>query len=367
MISIKSDAYVSFSRKPMSALRYRLLLHAKLLSLWLCMNFAVNATTFDLPPAGESLIGDPMQITTKHEDTLIEIARRYNLGYREIQLANPKVDPWLPGENTTVVLPTRFILPDAPREGIVVNLAEMRLYYYPQAKEGGRAKVVTYPISIGRGDWRTPLGVSRIIQRVKDPIWYPPGSIRQEHEERGYPLEKVVLPGPENPLGQFALKLDLPSYLIHGTNKPSGIGMQVTHGCIRLYPEDIKFLYHNVPVGTRVHIVNQPYKVGWLGNELFLEVHPPLDEGDTEVQRSRDFTPLIRKLVKATDSYPDFSVDWRLTMRAAAHTRGIPVPVVVTATDREVPIDQGITETRLNQAGEGSSINDIFKRLLGLW
>ena len=337
----------------MSASRYRLLLHVGLGSLWLGASFTVNATTFDLPPDNESIIGDPMQITTKYEDTLIEIARRYNLGYREIQLANPKVDPWLPGENTTVVLPTRFILPDTPREGIVVNLAEMRIYYYPRAKGGKRTKVITYPISIGRGDWQTPLGVSRIVQKVKDPTWYPPLSIRQEHEERGDPLEKVVLPGPANPLGQFALKLDLPSYLIHGTNKPSGIGMQVTHGCLRLYPEDIKFLYNNVPLGTQVRIVNQLYKVGWFGNELFLEVHPPIKQGDTGVERSRDFTPLIRKLIKATDGYANFSVDWRQTMHTAAHPKGIPVLVGVTASDRGVSINQVITKSELNRPDEG--------------
>ena len=350
----------------MSASFYRVLLQIGMVSLWVCASFAVNATTFDLPSANESVIGNPMQITTNYEDTLIEIARRYNLGNREIQLANPKVDPWLPGENTTVVLPTQFILPDAPREGIVVNLAEMRIYYYPQAKGGQQAKVLTYPISIGRGDWQTPLGVSRIMQKVKDPIWYPPASIRQEHEERGDPLEKVVLPGPENPLGHFAFKLDLPGYLIHGTNKPSGIGMQVTHGCLRLYPEDIEFLYHNVPLGTQVRIVNEPYKVGWFGNELFLEVHPPLDEGDSRVNRSRDFTPLIRKLVKATEGHPDFSVDWRRIMRAAAHARGIPEPVGVSSSDKGVTINQVKTKIELDRADQGST-KDTVNKILDVW
>lgn len=346
----------------MNASCYRLLLYVELVSLMLCASIAANATTFDLPRANESVIGKPIQITTKYEDTLIEIARRYNLGFREIQLANPKVDPWLPGENTTVLLPTQFILPDAPRKGIVVNLAEMRIYYYPRARKGKQAKVITYPISIGRGDWQTPLGVSRITQKVKDPTWYPPVSIRQEHEERGDPLETVVLPGPANPLGKFALKLDLPSYLIHGTNKPSGIGMQVTHGCLRLYPEDIKFLYNNVPLGTQVRIVNQLYKVGWFGNELFLEVHPPLEGGSQSVERSRDFTPLIRKLVAATDGYARFSVDWRRTMRTAAHPRGIPVLVGVTDSGRGVSINQVTTKSGLSRPDE-EALNDTTNRM----
>lgn len=333
----------------MSVCLHRLLLNARRVSLWLSLSLTVNAATFDLPPAGERLVGEPLQITTVYEDTLIEIARRYNLGYREILLANPGVDPWLPGENTTVLLPTQFILPDAPREGIVVNLAEMRIYYYPTPKPEEQAKVVTYPISIGRGDWQTPQGVTQITKKVKNPIWYPPASIRQEHDERGDPLEKVVPPGPDNPLGQFALKLGLPGYLIHGTNKPSGIGMQVTHGCLRLYPGDIEFLYHNVPLGTPIRIINQLYKVGWFGDELFLEVHPPLDEGDAATNQSRDFTPLIKKLVKATKDQPNFPVDWRRAMRITAHPRGIPVPVRALAADETTSEIQFTTEHSLSR------------------
>jgi L,D-transpeptidase ErfK/SrfK len=314
-----------------------------LVSLYLCTACVATAATFDLPQANDALIGEIAKIRTQYEDTLIGIARRYNLGFREIKIANPKVDPWLPRENTTVVLPTQYLLPDAPRKGIVVNVAEMRLYYFPEPKAGERAKVVTYPISIGRGNWRTPLGITEVVKKVRDPLWYPPLSIRREHEEHGEPLESVVPPGEENPLGQFALRLGLPSYLIHGTNKPSGIGMQSTHGCLRLYPEDIEFLYHDVPLNTQVRIVNQLYKLGWLKDELFLQAYPLLDEADSAIEQSRDFTPLIKQLVRASGNQIRFSVDWRRVMQIASDPRGIPESVRLRTADREVLVDPAVS------------------------
>ncbi len=284
------------------------------------------AATYNLPPAEENVIGKSLHVLANHEDTLLTIARLYGLGYREIRIANPGVDPWLPGENTRVVVPSRFILPDAPRKGIVINIAEMRLYYFPKSAKGGNRKVITYPISIGRGDWQTPLGVTRVTRKVKDPTWYPPESIRKEHQERGDTLEKVVPPGPDNPLGEFALKLGLPGYLIHGTNKPSGIGMQVTHGCIRLYPSDIEVLYRRVQVGTPVRIVNQPIKAGWLSGELYLEIHPP-GEQNQAINAYRDLTPVVRQIVFATKRKPDYPIDWDRVRRIATHPRGVVLPV----------------------------------------
>jgi L,D-transpeptidase ErfK/SrfK len=221
------------------------------------------------------VIGESTVIAARYEDTFVSLARAHNVGFEALRRANPDVDEWLPGEGTLIVIPTQFVLPRAPRRGIVVNVAELRLYYFPDAN--GR-RVITHPISIGRMDWATPLGTTSVVGKVANPSWYPPESIRAEHLERNDPLPRIVPPGPNNPLGAHALRLGLPGYLIHGTNKPSGVGMRVTHGCIRMFPEDIEALYKMVPAGTPVHLVNQPYKLGWGDAGLYLEAHPPLLE-----------------------------------------------------------------------------------------
>jgi L,D-transpeptidase ErfK/SrfK len=287
---------------------------------------SLNAATFELPAAGDAVIGDLQKYTARYEDTLIDIARLHSLGFNEIRHANPKVDTWLPGEGTEVVLPKRFLLPDAPREGIVINVAEMRLYYYPKAGAGEQPQVITYPMSIGRNDWQTPLGATEITAKVKDPVWYPPESVRKEHAAEGDVLPKVVPPGPDNPLGKYALRLGLASYLIHGTNKPFGIGMQVTHGCMRLYPEDIGALYNAVPVGTPVRIVNQPYKAGWYRDELYLEVHVRLS-GEIDGAVPQNLTPVVEQLVAATQGRAGYIVDWDKVQRIVDEHSGIPFTV----------------------------------------
>lgn len=271
---------------------------------------------YPLPESGD-LIGAPAQTTAGVEDTLIDIARRAGLGYEEIRWANPDVDPWLPGAGRVITLPLQFVLPQAPREGIVLNLPEMRLYYYA----GGL--VHTYPVGIGRMDWRSPLGATRVVEKRERPSWHPPESIIREHAERGEFLPKRVPPGPDNPLGLYALRLGLPGYLIHGTNKAFGIGMRVTHGCLRLYPEDIAALFGAVPVDTVVRLVNQPVKVGRLGDAVYLEAHPPLEEdqarfgdGAGEVSRA-----LARLGVSAAE------VDWTLIRAELTRPSGMPLPV----------------------------------------
>ncbi len=236
------------------------------------------AARFYLPPAEFNLVGMEMSIDALGQDTLIDIARRNDVGQEAIVLANPGVDRWLPGAGTRVVLPTRHILPDTPREGLVLNLPEMRIYYYPKTARGEPAAVYTYPVGIGRMDWATPLGETSVVSKQKDPAWRPPESIRREHAAQGDPLPLVVPPGPDNPLGKYALRLGIPGYLMHGTNKEFGVGMQVSHGCIRLLPEDIEALFEMVAVGTRVRIINQPVKVGWHGDELYLQVYPQLED-----------------------------------------------------------------------------------------
>lgn len=234
------------------------------------------AEIYDLPPDGSDVIGAVSVVTARADDTLIDIARRHGLGYEDIVIANPDVDVWLPGEGTEVVLPTRFVLPPGPRNGVVLNLAEYRMYYFPPVQDGETPVVMTYPMSIGRMDWETPLGRTRITAMARNPAWYPPESIRAEHEADGNPLPRVVPPGPDNPLGAHAMRLDLPGYLIHGTNRPAGVGMRVTHGCIRMFPEDIAYLFERVSVNTPVYLINEPVKMGWDGDQLVIEVHRTL-------------------------------------------------------------------------------------------
>ena len=244
--------------------------------------FAATAPTYaaiyDLPPEGNDVIGEISTVVATYEDTLVDIARQHGLGYQDIVRANPNVNVWVPGEGTEVILPHRFILPPGPRTGLVLNLAEYRMYYFPKPKEGQPAKVHTYPMSIGRMDWETPLGRTQIVAMARDPAWYPPQSVREEHAADGDPLPRIVPPGPENPLGTRAMRLGLPGYLIHGTNRPAGVGMRVSHGCVRMFPEDIEFLFDRIPLKTAVRIINVPVKLGWDGEVLVAEVHHLLEE-----------------------------------------------------------------------------------------
>lgn len=286
----------------------------------------VWAETLPLPPDNVSVIGEMRSVRALEEDTLSDIARRYGLGYQETVLANPGVDPWVPGEGTTIILPTQHVLPDAPREGVVVNIPEMRLYYYPLPKKGEAREVITLAVSIGRMDWKTPLGVTRIIQKTANPTWYPPASVRIEHAERGDILPKVVPPGPDNPLGKFSLRLDIPGYLIHSTNNPYGIGMRVTHGCIRLYPEDIQAFFDDVPVGTPVRLVNQPFKAGRRDGQLYFEAHPPLDEDQALYKNYRTHAA---KAVMAASPQGNVGIDWPLVEQAASAKLGLPTMVTL--------------------------------------
>jgi L,D-transpeptidase ErfK/SrfK len=287
-----------------------------------------QAATYVLPSGQDTVIGEVQQAVARHEDTLLDIGRRYGVGYEEIVAANPLVDPWLPGEGKQVLIPSRYILPDGPREGVVVSLAEHRLYYFPPVKSGEPATVRTYPISTGKMDWKTPLGVTRIVNKREKPIWYPPESVRREHEAEGRPLPKAVPAGPDNPLGDHAMRLGIPggAYLIHGTNRPAGVGMQVTHGCIRMFPEDIAELYKLVPVNTVVRLIDQPYRMGWHGNELYIEVHAPI-EGQDDPQ-TRSLTNITRLLVAATQDR-SVAIDWAKAEKAFIQATGVPEAVLL--------------------------------------
>jgi L,D-transpeptidase ErfK/SrfK len=238
-----------------------------------------SAAEYELPANGSSVIGTEERDRTRYEDTLVDIAHQHGIGYEEIARANPRVDLWVPGEGTEILLPGRHILPPGPREGIVINLPEHRLYYYPQPREGAPPVVFTFPVNIGRLDRGSPIGLTRVVAKVRNPSWFPPASIRREHVAKGDPLPAVVLPGPRNPLGAFELRLGAGrgTFLIHGTNTPWAIGMAITHGCIGMYPEDVAVLFQQVPLGTPVWMINAPVKVADLDGTVLLEAHPPLD------------------------------------------------------------------------------------------
>jgi L,D-transpeptidase ErfK/SrfK len=299
---------------------------------------AAGADTFVLPPDDVDLVGAVSTIRSRYEDTLVQIARDNDLGYEEIIRANPGVDPWLPGEGTEILLPKRFILPPVARQGIIINLPEMRIYYYPKPLAGETPMVITHPISIGRMDWTTPLGKSRVISKIKDPRWYPPESVRAEHAADGDPLPKIVPAGPDNPLGAFAMRLSIPGYLIHGTNRPSGVGMRVTHGCIRLLPEDIETLFARVPVNTPVRIINMPSKVGWSMDTLYLEVHPVLDD-DTE-NLEKNMTTVTEMLVAATRE-KQITVDWAAARDIYEQAVGVPLQMSVSGKNTLPGFDPG--------------------------
>jgi L,D-transpeptidase ErfK/SrfK len=285
-----------------------------------------QAAEYLLPQNGDNVIGAVSIAVAEHEDTLLDIGRRYGVGYEEIIAANPGVDPWLPGAGTEIVVPGRFVLPDAPREGIVVNLPEHRLYYFPPAKPGQPPVVRTYPISTGKMDWKTPLGTTRVVSKQERPNWYPPKSVRLEHEAKGDPLPPFIPPGPDNPLGEHVLRLGIPSgaYLIHGTNRPAGVGMQVTHGCIRLFPEDIAELYPMIPVNTKVNLIDQTTKAGWSRGSLYVERQAPLEGTDNPAHMD---PAELERVLKAASAGVESTIDWTTARTVFSQASGVPVRV----------------------------------------
>jgi len=290
----------------------------------------ISANHFVLDSDEQSVVGVPQVVYTTSNDTLADLARTYGLGYDELLAANPDVDPWLPGEDTPVLLPTQFVLPDVPREGVVLNIASKRLFYFPQVPDGQPAVVKTFPIGIGRVGWETPLGATTVIAKAKDPHWYVPLSVRQEHAELGDPLPSVVPPGPENPLGHRVLKLDMPGYLIHGTNQPFGVGMRVSHGCVRLYPENIEYLYELVEIGEPVMIINEPFLMANVDGDIYFESHTPLEDDTIDPDERLD--SMLEEWNAATES--GFSPNEIARAREiAATSNGMPLRIVSAGDD----------------------------------
>lgn len=320
-----------------------------LLVTWMCLltgcQFMPSALSF-LTPGGkpvsthefvvrenDDLIGQIVTTRVENGDTLPDIARHYGLGYNDIIAANPGIKVWLPQPESRITLPLFFILPDTSRQDLVLNLASMRLFFYSPSPQKPK-RVTTFPIGIGRQGWSTPTGRLRITEKKTNPNWYVPASIRREHAQMGDPLPAVVRPGPLNPLGSHAMRLSLPKYLIHGTNKPFGIGMRISHGCVRLYPENIKILYPNVDIGTKVKIINEPYLLGWRGGMLYVEIHEPLEQGKGIRQRLRK--QFILRLKQLSEGV---TIDWNKVEQALDRMSGIPTPILHGSNNYEQLID----------------------------
>ncbi len=301
-----------------------------LFALALALGCTVSrAAVFTLPQAG-ALIGHDRRVRSRASDTLLGIARRYSVGYWEIQAANPGVDMWLPGRGTTVVIPGRFILPAVPRRGIVVNLAAHRLFYFPRTRRHDRPIVITYPVSPGTRGWDTPVGVTRIVRKVPHPVWIPTPSILKAHAKEGDPIPRIYPAGPDNPMGEWALQTTLShgEIYIHGTNNPMAIGMAVTHGCVRLYPEDIAALFPLVPVGTPVDIVNDPILATLQDGKLYLAIHPPLHSQNVPVKP--DYAAITTVIDRAI-GHAVVAIDWKRVRRMALHANGMPKLIGVEA------------------------------------
>jgi L,D-transpeptidase ErfK/SrfK len=272
-----------------------------------------------------AIVGTMQRHVIRGDETLLDLTRRYDLGYVELLAANPGLDPWVPGEGTEVILPTAHLVPTGAvdADGILINLAEQRLYFFQP--ETGQPPL-SFPIGVSREGWATPLGETRVVRKRASPIWYPTVSARREDPS----LPKVVAAGPENPLGDFALYLDWPRYLIHGTNEPDGVGRRVSRGCIRLYPEDIERLFEVTAVETPVRVVHEPVKLTRTANDVFLEVHPTLDEM-AEIEEQARLEPIrpddLRPQIRAVAGELSERIDWRLAYRTAAERRGVPVRI----------------------------------------
>ena len=312
---------------------------------------------FQFDAATDAVVGELQVTKVEGEDTFSDIARRFNLGYEELVRANPGIDPWLPGEGREVVLPTQYVLPNAPHEGLVINLAQLRVFYFPKVAEGEPTTVITHPIGIGKVGWSTPEGSTKVVSKTKNPTWFPPASVRKEHREAGDPLPSKVPPGPDNPLGTHMMTLGWPSYLIHGTNKPYGVGMRSSHGCIRFYPEDIAQLYDDIPIGTKITVVNQPLVLGWHRDAMYLQAFPVLEDDQREHPSGADavlkagISDEMWQRVKAHSA----QVDLQLVNHLVDKPLGIAVPV----SRRGVTVDKFLYASRHveNRLPEGANWN----------
>jgi L,D-transpeptidase ErfK/SrfK len=279
-----------------------------------------QALTYTIQPNSD-LVGEVQSYAVKKGDTLPSIARQYDLGLWELQQANPNVNPNKKlTEGTQLVIPTAFILPDGARDGIILNLAELRLYYFPPNTN----TVVTFPVGIGRNGWRTPTGNTTIVLKRANPVWVPTDSIRAEAENNGYSLPDAVPAGPNNPLGKYAINFAWSGIRMHGTTNPASIGTRASHGCIRLYPEDIESMFNQVELGTKVAVIYTPLKVGVDNGQLYLEAHKLFDDQEQyKVQESAD--EMLAEEVAETNYRAPQNVDWSEAQKLLNSNYGYPV------------------------------------------
>ncbi|MDA1324255.1 MAG: L,D-transpeptidase family protein [Proteobacteria bacterium] len=284
---------------------------------------AAEAATTKTAVAYPDMVGELAYYVAGKEDTLLDLARTHKLGYVEMVAANPGIDPWIPGAGTQIYLPTAHLLPSGPRKGVLLNLVDQRLYYFPADGK----PVETYPIGTGQEAWGTPLGSTEIIRKKRDPTWYVPKSIQKDDPT----LPAIVGPGPDNPLGSRAIYLGWKSYLIHGTNNPWGVGRRVSHGCVRMYPEDIEAIFPRLPVGTPVTVVSQEAKLGWHRGQLMLEVHPNLKQ-NSELEETGKLSPAtvpeIAYRVSQAAGNRVGDINWKTVKLVVEERRGIPVPIL---------------------------------------
>ena len=266
------------------------------------------------------LAGQPAVLTTRYEDTFAGIGNREALGYLELVKANPGVDPWLPGEGTSITLPRHYVMPEAKRQGIVINLSEYRLYYFTDTG------VQVYPVGVGTDDNPSPLTSAQVTMALTSPAWYPPESIREEHAADGDFLPRMVPAGPDNPLGSHALILSAKGYLIHGTNKKFGVGMAVSHGCFRMYNEDISRFAYQIAKGTSVQIVRQPVKVGVANGQVWLEVHRP-QEDYSAADRNTLWQATLEQVERVRIAHPEIEVRRRAIEIAVDQADGLPTVI----------------------------------------
>lgn len=278
----------------------------------------------------KSAIGEMTGYVAVYEDTLLDIARRFNLGFVELQAANPDVDPWTPGKGTKIVLPTQHLFPEAPHDGVVVNLGDMRIYLFDEVGN----PVKSFPIGIGREGMHTPLGRTTVVKKKEGPWWFPTERMRQEDPS----LPQVVKLGPSNPLGTHALYLGWPTFAIHGTAEPWGIGRRVSSGCVRMYPEQIPVLYEDVPTGTPVMFVDQEYKVGWIDDVLYLEAHPNKEQAtafEYEEAQPLDFPNGFIQWLEEKAGDKKELIDWTQVRQVMFERRGYPIPVLQSVNNQQ--------------------------------
>ncbi len=284
------------------------------------------AAEFQMSPQDKA-VGSVSSYEVRPSDNLMDVARSLDLGFTQLMAVNLGINPWLPPAGTRITVPDFYLLPNAPHQGIVIDLPAQRLFYFPP----GKKSVETYPIGIGMIGAQTPVGPTKITRKEPNPTWIPTASIRAEFPD----LPASIPPGPDNPLGEFALHLGWPSYLIHGTNKPDAVGRNVSHGCIRLYPEDIDRLFHEVSVGTPVRVVDDEVKLAWVGNDLYMEIHPTKEQAD-EVDVDGKLTPVpapadLQTRIAAIAGDRMDRVDWDIVHRVAEQRTGVPTKITASA------------------------------------